>query len=75
MARVCLSNNAPGTDQRLWNRASATIARVSCAVLDSQPSMEEPSMETNTIWALAFASIVIFLAIRAILKHYFPPDT
>jgi hypothetical protein len=48
---------------------------MSCVVLDSQPSMEEPSMETNTIWALAFASIVIFLAIRAILKHYFPPDT
>jgi hypothetical protein len=32
-------------------------------------------MEANTVWALAFAAIVVFLAIRVILKHYFPPDT
>lgn len=32
-------------------------------------------MEANTVWALVFAAIVVFLAIRAILKHYFPPDT
>jgi hypothetical protein len=32
-------------------------------------------METNTLWAAAFAAIVLFLAIRVILRHYFPPDT
>jgi hypothetical protein len=32
-------------------------------------------MDTNTIWALIFAAIVLFLAVRVILRHYFPPDT
>lgn len=32
-------------------------------------------METDTALALFFASIVLFLSIRAILSHYFPPDS